>query len=247
MVLPGATKKRFTRRNAIKKKRIISLLLGLVMVLAAPPVTALAAASITSFRVNISAPSIGKKLHTNATNSSKLKVTNIEWSGETDSEGKAIYDVAYTVTFTVEIKEGEDARFSSKSLTATVNGRKESKVERISGTRALLSYTYPAVNLAERQEKQAAQEAEAEAAVDSRRLTMAEADEKRPLNQPITIVVNKGTVDTSRGSAANYVAATRNKLTTLDGQEILDVPTVDGSHSAAIFRIAGVCHKGGTL
>lgn len=48
----------------MKTKRIVSLLLGLVMVLALLPTASLATTSIKSFHVTVTTPVIGQKLRT---------------------------------------------------------------------------------------------------------------------------------------------------------------------------------------
>ena len=84
----------------MRKNRLVSLLLCLCMVFALLPGSALAATAVNKITITMTKPKVGQSLPTDAKTSStgSTQVTNVEW---TPADGTMLYDVAYSVTFTV--------------------------------------------------------------------------------------------------------------------------------------------------
>ena len=137
--------------------------------------------------IHLNKPSVGYAPDESGytSNSAKIKVTETKWSGAVDNYGLAIAGVAYTYTFTVEIKPEYDLTFATGALKATINSSSDGvTVERVSDKKAIVTYTSPV--LAEK-EKPAADK--------SKTFTQAEADANCPKLKPITIVVSEDNQD----------------------------------------------------
>ncbi|MDE6591205.1 MAG: S-layer homology domain-containing protein [Oscillospiraceae bacterium] len=137
--------------------------------------------------IHLNKPSVGHAPDESGytSNSAKIKVTETKWSGAVDNYGLAIAGVAYTYTFTVEIKPEYDLTFATGALKATINSSSDGvTVERVSDKKAIVTYTSPV--LAEK-EKPAADK--------SKTFTQAEADANCPKLKPITIVVSEDNQD----------------------------------------------------
>ena len=131
----------------MKTKRIISLLLALVLACGLLPTTALAATTtVNKITITMTKPTVGKALPTDAHTSStgSTHVTNVQWAVATDN-GLMRGDTAYTATFTIEIKPGKDAKYTTNTINATVNGGSTGvSVTRVSDTQVRVTYTLAA-------------------------------------------------------------------------------------------------------
>ena len=126
------------------KKKLISLLLVMAMVLTLPSTTVLAATTVYKVAITMTAPEVGNPLPTDAkTSDANTEVTEVKWYGNTDSNGNIVAGTEYTATITVKIKNGADAKFGG-TVKATVNGTSAfvKKVTRITNNMVKVSYTY---------------------------------------------------------------------------------------------------------
>lgn len=202
------------------KRRSISLLLAMVMILALIP-TAFAVYSY-HMDVTVEEPVVGAKPAATAVSRNNKDTDNpkaipvsetpqVKWSGELDANGCFKAGVAYTVTVTERMG---DARWSKgtynfKTAGAVINLHKVTDAVLSEDGRTVTgSYTFPALKTSEQiaaeeaqkeAEKQAAQDAKNEkdhAADLARRWSLAEASkvENYPLGSPITLVVNEETL-----------------------------------------------------
>lgn len=99
-------------------------------------------ATVSKVFITMPAPEVGMPLPTDAKtgSTSNTQVTKVEWSGEAD-HGNMISGKDYIATFTVEIKPDRDAAFSTRSITATVNGSSTGvKVARIVNSKVEVAY-----------------------------------------------------------------------------------------------------------
>lgn len=201
----------------MKMKRLTSLLLAVVMILALLPVNAMAAAYTFTCSVTLEVePAEGKKPSTAAATkhpSNKKEVdwftiTNVEWSGELDGSGCFKPGVAYTVIVTARMSDKyPDYKFRTGK--AIISMHSTTKVTLSADQRTITaSYTYPALKSdqqiadeaaqkeAEKQAKQDAKDEKEHAADLARRWSLAEASkvENYPLGDPITLVVNEETL-----------------------------------------------------
>ena len=120
----------------MKTKRILSALLGLVMILALLPTAAFAAS--TTITITIAEPVDGQPLPTTASVAeSYLQVTNITWR-ETTAPDDVYKNIA---NFYIEAKPGSGFTFTKGSITATVNGVKANAYY-ADATKAEVSYTF---------------------------------------------------------------------------------------------------------
>ena len=127
------------------KKRVMSLLLCLTLAFALLPTAASAATIVNKIVITMTAPKVGEPLPTDAHTSStgSTQVTKVEW---TPDDGTMRYDTAYSVTFTIEIKAGKDAQFTTKTINTTVNGKSSGvTTKRVSNSKVTVSYSYAAV------------------------------------------------------------------------------------------------------
>lgn len=134
--------------------------------------------------ITVTAPVVGRAPFTDGYTrpSGKVKVTSTTWTGEVDNYGLAMAGVAYTYTFTMEIRPEYDLTFSTGTLEATINGNSDGvKVERVSDKEAIVTYTYPPLEEEEKPE--------------SKTFSQAEADAVYPKANPITLVINENTID----------------------------------------------------
>ena len=152
----------------MKKKRILSLLLALVLALTLLPTAALAAEDIKTVAVTVTGvasadwgkprPGIGAF----SVADPNLQISNINWTAADD--GKVTY--YNRVVITVDIKAGVDAKFAKQtSVKTSVNGDSTGIVKkRASDTQFVITYTIQVKNPNEAAE-QAAIQAAADAAI----------------------------------------------------------------------------------
>ena len=199
--------------------------------------------ALTSFTIHTPAPRVGFPLYKTATTygSSDVEVTSVEWTGELDSNRRVKTDAAYTLTMNVKIKDGKNAMFSLRGTTAYINDNDtKGTFTRLSDTTGIVSYTFPIITsdekAAEEKAKEEAQKAKEHAEELARRWSLAEADARAPLNDPITIVVNKDTIPSSSYDPDAHVWS-GGQLTTLDGEVI---PADKSKYS--VLRVTGVVY-----
>lgn len=198
------------------RKKTVSLLLAMVMILALLPINAAAAGYTFTCSVTLEEPAVGKKPSTAAATKHPSKkqevdwftITNVEWSGALDADGCFKAGVDYTVTVTAQMSDKyPDYKFRTGRAIISMHSTTKATLSEDQRT-ITASYTYPKLKsdaqIAEEEaqkeaEKQAAQDAKDEkdhAADLARRWSQAEASkvENYPLGSPITLVVNEETL-----------------------------------------------------
>lgn len=132
----------------MKKNRLASLLLCVCLMLGLLPLQAMATGAITKITITMSDLKVGKPLPTDAKTAANVstEVVKVEWTGQS-ANGVMMYDVLNPVEITVKIKDGKDAKFSTKTISATINYRKAT-VERVDDKTALVRYTFEAAKSA---------------------------------------------------------------------------------------------------
>lgn len=247
-----------------KKKRLISLLLSMVIILALLPTTALAAHTFTA-SVTVEEPAVGNKPATTGT-AKYAVVTNVVWSGELDANGCFKAGVAYTVTVTSHIEDSRpNSQFKTDSAIISLHHTKEFTLSDDHRT-ITASYTFPALKTdAQIAEEKAREEAEKLARQDARdekthaqdlasRWSRTEADANYPLGSPITLLVNEETLKgtnieaykpfLTNGAIIRSVYGPDSIFYTLDG-ETLDnksLPKISSSTTINHYRVTRVVY-----
>ena len=128
-----------------KIQRLLCLLLAVALASALLPTTALAVTTVNTIKITMTKPTVGKALPTDAeATTASSYVTSVEWLGETDN-GLMRANTAYSATIMVEIKPGKDAKYTTGTINATVNGGSTGVVvSRISDTKVRIRYNLSA-------------------------------------------------------------------------------------------------------
>lgn len=127
------------------KKRILSILLCLCMVMALLP-TALAA-NVTIVRLTITEPKVGASadFHPTLPSTASTEVSGVSWSNMDSANPVFQQGQDYTVTIKVKIKAGSSNTFGNfNAIKATVNG-KEAKVTSGTNQGITVKYTWTSV------------------------------------------------------------------------------------------------------
>ena len=128
-----------------KWQKFLAVLLC-IGVLAGPMTPAASATAVlTIINLTVDAPAVGQKPAAAASVPAHARsaVQKVEWSGRLDSSGAFMAGVSYKVTVTLGIKEGEDCRFSDKSISAKVNGKSADEVLWYAKDKVEVIYTFP--------------------------------------------------------------------------------------------------------
>lgn len=125
-------------------KRIICLILCLCMAVSLTAVQAWAASQVNKITVTVTDPYVGDKPGEATTSTTaSTEVTDTQWEGELDEDGRFKAGVEYTVTVTIGMKEDVEKYFekSTNPNNYTING-KRAKVVSHSRMKVVLSYTF---------------------------------------------------------------------------------------------------------
>ena len=130
----------------MKLKRFLCMLLCLCMVMSLITMPASAASHVNSIKVTVDAPTVGARPGEATVTSADSQVVKTEW---TDSSGNALSAIdifqaskKYTVTVTVEMKDGVEKFFQNDGAkNFTING-KQATIEKFSFGQVVLSYTF---------------------------------------------------------------------------------------------------------
>ena len=128
------------------KKRVLSVLLCLCMVMALLPTAALAA-NVTLVRLTITEPEVGASadFHPTLPSTASTEVDSVSWSNMDPSNPVFQQGQDYTVTIKVKLKSGSSNTFGAfNSIKATVNG-KEAKVTSGTNVGITVKYTWTSV------------------------------------------------------------------------------------------------------
>lgn len=246
------------------KRRLTSLLLAMVMILALLPTTALAAHVFTA-SVTVDEPAAGQKPATTGT-AKFATVTKVEWSGELDANGCFKAGVAYTVTVTSRIEDSRpNSQFKDDSAIISLHRTNDFTLSDDHRT-ITASYTFPALKSdAQIAEEEARKEAANQAAQDAkdekahagdlaRRWSKAEADANYPLGSPITLLVNEETLRgtdiedykpfLTSGAIIRSVYGRTDTFYTLAGETIENkgLPTISLNTTANHYRVTRVVY-----
>ena len=127
------------------KKRLISTLLCLCMVLALLPTTALAQDYVDQVKLTVAEPAVGEMPAETATlpESASTYVKSMEWVGKLDDSGAFQAGIGYTVVFLLGLKAGVNIPFRvTDEKLLTVNGKPAALIW-ASKDELRLSYEFP--------------------------------------------------------------------------------------------------------
>lgn len=209
------------------KRKLTSLLLAAAMALALLPATAFAATVVDRVKVSMTAPTVGKPLPQNLKTSSdsSAELTGFQWEGQLDGDGNMMGGTNYTLTFSLKIKSGKNAKFPKNNSTLHVvfNGTLTATITEMTDKKASGTLTF-FINEKGKMEKPAVE----------KYFTKAEADAKYPLANPITLLISDESIKRAfPESSKNYdvykygdplieMWRGRSSYPTLDGGVVVD-------------------------